>query len=198
MNKSLLAFVSLVGVVISIARAQTPGSFTATGNMRFARGVGHTATLLTNGKVLIAGGRGDGPGSTSNAELFDPNTGLFEVTGSMTTSRLFHTATLLADGRVLIVGGNAYRASGGIDSLTATAELYDPSTGSFTPAGAVSSLDGVVWHATTVLGNGSILIAGTVAVLYDPASGTFAKAGPYSDRNPSWVRTATLLRDGRV
>ena len=85
---------------------------------------GHTATLLPNGKVLIAGGSSNRPAS---AELFDPVTGTFSATGEMTMGRGFHSATLLPDGRVLIAGGS-YPAVG-------TAELYDPSTGTFTPTG---------------------------------------------------------------
>jgi hypothetical protein len=77
----------------------------------------HTATLLTDGRMLIAGGSWrDG-----SAEVYDPKTGTFTRTGSMTTDREFHTATLLSDGRVLIAGGSSY---GG--DLVASAELYRP------------------------------------------------------------------------
>ena len=64
-----------------------------------AQHLGQTATLLQNGQVLIAGGE------TASAELFNPSTGAFTATGSMTVSRSGHTATLLPDGRVLIAGG---------------------------------------------------------------------------------------------
>src|SRR5689334_1655339 len=105
--------------------AQSPGTFTATGSMTTAR-FGHTATLLTDGKVLIAAGSKDSDtyGLTS-AELYNPRTGTFTATGSMTTPSLkwSNKATLLADGRVLIAGAPY------------TAEIYDPGTGSFTPTG---------------------------------------------------------------
>ena len=91
-----------------IAFAQVGGTFGGTGNMIAAR-VGHTATLLPSGKVLIAGG---GP---VTAELYDPDNG-FISTGSMSVPRGLHSATLLPDDRVLIVGG----------STDTAVELYDP------------------------------------------------------------------------
>src|SRR5436190_13188567 len=90
--------------------AQSAGSFTATGNLTTPR-VEHSATLLTNGKVLIAGGEnfGTGHGETvwASAELYDLSTRTFTATGDMTTPRWMHTATLLPNGRVLITGGSA-------------------------------------------------------------------------------------------
>ena len=79
-----------------------PGRWKVTGDLTTARAE-HTATLLPNGKVLVAGG--DGTGSLASAELYDPATGMWTATGSMATARVFHTATLLSNGRVLVAGG---------------------------------------------------------------------------------------------
>ena len=73
----------------------------ATGSMATARCL-HTATLLPNGKVLVAGGV---DGVLSSAELYDPASGTWSATGSMGTARDYHTATLLPNGQVLVAGG---------------------------------------------------------------------------------------------
>ncbi len=90
----------------------------------------HTATLLPNGQVLIAGGEyGNGTNSTNQAELFDPSKNTFTLTGSMATPRFGQTMTLLFDGQVLVAGGGD--DNGPVD----TAEIYDPASGSFSPTG---------------------------------------------------------------
>jgi len=102
---------------------QSSGTFTAIGSMTSPRS-DHTATLLLNGQVLIAGGTTGWPFlDLSSAELYDSTTQTFTLTGSMITPRAGHTATLLPDGRVLIAGGNS-------DSSAPGAELYDPPTAS--------------------------------------------------------------------
>jgi N-acetylneuraminic acid mutarotase len=89
------------------------GTFTPTGSLNTARYY-HTATLLNNGMVLIAGGEG----GLSTAELYNPATGTFTATGSLNTGRAYHTATLLSNGMVLIAGGE------GSSGYLASAELY--------------------------------------------------------------------------
>jgi hypothetical protein len=185
----------------AIALAQSQGAFTPTGNMITQR-TGHTATLLTNGKVLIAGGISQlGPNAQglSSAELYDPSAGSFSATGSMSVPRISHTATLLPDGRVLIAGGYAAFAN---QAFAATAELYDPDTGTFTPTGRMSAYR--YSHTATLLNSGKVLIAGgdvesshpVSAELYDPLTGLFTLTGNMTV--PRFQHLATLLVDGRV
>jgi Kelch motif/Galactose oxidase, central domain len=187
-------FLGVIGSM-QMVMSQSPGNFTATGSMTTPR-ANHTATLLLNGKVLIAGGFGvtafNAP--VVSAEIYDPTTGTFTSTGNMTTVRTQHNATLLADGRVLITGGRSV-ANGAI--LT-SAELYDPSTGTFTAIGERTSMS-VSRGTATLLGNGKVLITGgPTATLYDPATGTFTATLAYAGQSPEFVETATLLPDSRV
>ena len=165
-----------------------PSKFAVVGSMTTAR-ASHTATLLPNGKVLIAGGS-DGMQPLASAELYDPATKMFTSTGNMTTARAGHTATLLLNGKVLIAAG-----SDGTQAL-ASAELYDPTTGTFAPTGSMTTAG--VGGPAVLLASGSVLVAGDTAQLYDPVTGTFAPSGSYADAAPVSWETATLLMDGRV
>jgi hypothetical protein len=183
-----LLFLEIAGRT-SVVMAQSTGTFAATGSMTTAR-AGHTATLLANGKVLVAGGyQRNLPGILASAELYNPSTGTFVPTGAMTAPRTHHTATLLPDGRVLLAGGAGFNLS---------AELYDPSTGTFTATGNMIQPQ----SAATLLGNGKVLIVGgsSTPELYDPATGTFTETVAYagSDASLVWVDTATLLPDGKA
>src|SRR5579862_5000989 len=108
--------VGLVFLSAVAAMAQSPGTFTPTGNLNVARQF-HTATLLTNGKVLLTGGFSYASGfpTTASAELYDPSTGIFTSAGSMTAPREQHTATLLNNGLVLIAGGYTALTTGAPD-----------------------------------------------------------------------------------
>lgn len=182
-----------------------PGAFSLTGAMTDDINAGDTATLLPDGRVLIAGGRSPYPANVTvaSAEVYDPKTGSFVGTGSMTSSRTGATATLLPDGKVLIAGGSTESGSD-----LATAELYDPELGVFAETGSMAFAR---WGATaTLLSNGRVLIAGggetppgtndsvglASAELYDPESGTFGATG--SMKSGRFSYTATLLNDGRV
>lgn len=146
------------------------GTFSLTGSMATAR-VNYTATLLDGGQVLFAGGEMPGGGSSAvlnSAEVYDPATGAFRTTGSLSIARAVHTATLLANGRVLIAGGdNGQTITAGLTS----AELYDPSTGVFREAGSMAF--GRWAQTATLLADGRVLIAGggagsSSAELYQP------------------------------
>jgi WD40 repeat protein len=164
--------------------------FHSTGDMGDER-AGQTATLLTNGKVLIAGGA-DTSGAVATAELYDPATGKFTATGSMISARSAHTATLLAhgpaatNGKVLLIGGSSDN----------TAELFDLATGTFTATATPIEPPG---DTATLLANGKVLIAGGVdrtAKLFDPATNSFTLTGVMTTKRDG--ATATLLNDGTV
>jgi N-acetylneuraminic acid mutarotase len=182
------------------------GAWTVTGSMNYSRSF-FTATLLNNGKVLVAGGEGCLPGGTttnSSAELYDPSTGTWTVTGSMTTPRQFHTATLLQDGEVLVAGGND---DGSGPTQVASAELYNPTTGTWTATGSMHK--NRANHTATLLTSGQVLVVGGrtgdaydgdisitgTAELYNPATGEWSVTDGTA-RNSS--ATATLLENGNV
>lgn len=152
-----------------------------------------TATLLPNGKVLVAGGASVGASAVSTTELFDPATGAFTDGGSMTVGREWHSATLLSNGRVLIAGG---AFTPGTSGLLATAEIYDPVLKTFTATGSLTTPR--TNHNATLLSNGQVLITGDGGgELYDPTSGTFT-ATKGNMVNYRSTCTATLLSNGRV
>jgi hypothetical protein len=191
LNACLIYQILSLGAAGQACIAQSAGTFTATGNMTRPRQF-HTATLLTNGKVLIAGGSSVPPPSSvwAGAELYDPSTGGFIPTGDMTTPRSGHTATLLSNGKVLITGGNNL----------ASAELYDSSTGSFAATGDMTIPR--VGHTATLLRNGKVLIAGgsnlASAELYDPSTESFRSTGDMTAARSWPALTSTLLANGKV
>lgn len=195
----------------------TAGRWTATGTMTVGRPqytvtkdgsgwdpAGYTATMMLDGKVLVAGGRTGAPGSSPqivvpNAELYDPDTGRWTTIGSMVHARVGHTATLLPDGKVLVVGGATYHTDGSL-SVLGSAELYDPATGTWTATGRPHGAK--AFHTATPLADGSVLIAGgdgpagAATERYDPSAGQWTDTG--SMRVARREQTATLLLDGRV
>ena len=190
-------------VLLASAELYDPGSglFANTGSMIIGREL-HTASLLSNGKVLIAGGEDAKGYAVTRSELYDPGIGTFTPTGSLSTGRYGHTATMLANGEVLIAGGERIDEDG-FDIALASAEIYNPSTGRFTPT--VSMRSARKHHTATLLRDGRVLMAGgednnghalESAEVYNPSSGTFQTVGRMMAPHDS--HTATLLGDGRV
>jgi hypothetical protein len=124
------------------------GLINPTAGAMATRRVSHTATLLQNGKVLIVGGFISSTNGTSTAELFDPATRTFATTGSLTRARGTHTATLLPNGEVLIVGGFS-GSRNTIGNYPATAEIYNPASGTFRDTGSLNTVRGV--HRATAV-----------------------------------------------
>ena len=176
------------------------GEWSPTGRMINAR-YNHTATLLPDGKVLIAGGFHQG--STKQAEIYDPETGKWTKTAHMKTQRHLFTATFLSTNEVLVAGGVFVNRS----------ELFAPSqkNGRWRITG--SMIFPRHQHTATLLTNGKVLVTGgrsgqepsknffavvdlETAELYDPVPGSWMPTASMSSAR--WVHTATLLTDGTV
>lgn len=209
---TLLLFFQLL-VINTVANAQT-SQWSPGPNMYSP--ASPLMTLLLDGRVLAAGGS---PTAPATAQIFDPATNAWSVTGRMIfddgnlASQCGPTyggsATLLQNGLVLVAGG--YNCSAGSIS---TAQLYDPKTGTWTATGKMATPR---WgHSATLLANGKVLVAGgccgpmqssssypagyytslTSAELYDPASGTWSSAGTLTTAR--YAHSATALNDGTV
>jgi hypothetical protein len=173
------------------------GTWALTGSLHDAR-FQHTATLLPNGKVLVAGGNTTYNVALTSAELYDPATGIWTATGSLANARFQHTAHLLANGKVLVISGDNQNYTT-FDSP----ELYDPATGSWTIVGPIHHSR--FQHTSTLLPDGRVFIAGGSAFfsnwspsveIYNPVSETSAIVGDLNTgRNQ---HTATLLLNGKV
>jgi hypothetical protein len=158
-----------------------------------------TATTLTNGLVLIAGGIDSDYNYLPAAELYDPRSQRFMVLGQMTTARASHSATLLPNGQVLQAGGVICTA--GNCSYLASAEVFDPVTRRFSPVGTM--IEARANHRAILLNDGTVLLAGgrgkdplASAEIYDPGSGRFTAVGAMGSAR--FLHTATLLQDGEV
>ena len=184
-----------LGAGLMLAQPCAGGVFSETGSLTTARS-GHTATLLLDGRVLVAGGS-NGTSPLASAELYDPASGTWSPTGSLTTGRSGHTATLLPNGKALVAGG--YNDSGG---YLVSAELYDSANGTWTPSGDLATAREN--QTATLLPDGQVLVIGgsdgtTVlasAELYDPVSGTWTATGSLATAR--WGHTAILLPNGQV
>lgn len=181
----------------------TSGTFRSTGSMASTR-EGFTATLLSDGRVLVTGGVSATGGFLASAEIYSPATGTFAtVAGGMTQPRYEHAAVLLADGRVLIAGGWSYYYSS--TRPVASAEIFDPSTNTFSALSA-SMTDSREGLAMALLPSGLVLAAAGFdahnevlnnADVFDPASGSFTRL-PTTLQVAAESPATALLADGRV
>jgi hypothetical protein len=195
---ALVVFSTFVLLALATYTTPRPGSLAATGSPLEAR-FAHTATLLQDGRVLIAGCMERNGVWLDSAEVWDPATEKFTGLGRMSARRAGATSTLLPDGRVLIAGG-----SNGPDASLATAEIFDPRTLSFTRTGDMIAPRS---HAiAALLRSGKVLIAGggasgdndqlASAEIYDPATGKFSATG--SMQVGRSYCTAIALRNGQI
>ena len=195
------------GGKLALSRAElfnpTQMDFVPTGSMHWPRSR-FAASDLSTGETLVAGGEDAQGRPIASAEIYDPVAGAFSATGNMTTPRAGQTATLIsgcgcgADGKILVAGGTSTRAG----TPLASAELYDPASGTFTPTGAMNHAR--AWQTASLIGSGAdagdILIAGGIgagtavlssAELYDPRTGAFTETA--SMFAPRAYHTATWL-----
>jgi hypothetical protein len=170
--------------------------------------IGLAGVTLDSGLVLLVGGADETGQPLATAELYDPTTDGFVATGTMSVARQIETATRLPDGRVLVAGGTS---NGSFTAALASAEIYDPTTGAFSPTGNAMS-DPRLQHTATLLDDGRVLIAGGGTApaddptdvlplasldLFDPATGRFSPAAG-SLAVGRFAHTATAVAGGLV
>ena len=178
----------------------------------------HTTTLLAGGKVLVAAGRAvhpvGAPEIIATAEVFNPHDETWSGTGPLGEARWRHTATVLQDGRVLVAGGfgGPYAPGANAQPVLATAELYDPQTGTWSPTAPMATRRAL--HAAALLPDGRVMVAGgrtcaspppaacnftfvtPTIELFDPSTGTWSAGGVLNA--PRHTTAAAVLADGKV
>ena len=203
MTSARIIYIVALALAASTLSFAASGTWSSTGTMISARD-GHTATILTNGKILAAGGTNNGVALTS-AELYNPIAGTWASTGSMHVARTLAHAVLLSNGSVLVVGGCVNDC---LSATTRSAELYNPIAGTFTATG--SMVQARAEFGVTLLANGQVLVAGgctaydangclavtNKAEIYNPATGTWTATGAL--RAVRHAMTATRLARGKV
>jgi N-acetylneuraminic acid mutarotase len=191
--------------LLMLAATLSFASWTSTGSMHTAR-ASHTATLLPNGLVLVAGGTGDANLPLATSELYNSASGNWSSTGALNTARVSARAVLLSNGTVLVMGGCI--ASDCLGSTTKSAEIYNPSTGNWMVTGAMKTARAE--FVAVLLANGKVLVAGgctsydvtgclavtTAAELYNPTTGAWSSTGTL--RAARMAMTGTILTTGKA
>jgi N-acetylneuraminic acid mutarotase len=194
------------GNVIASTEVYSPttGAWTTSGSLNTAR-ASAGAVLLSSGYVIVAGGCISSclGGNTATSELYNSVNGSWSYTGSMITARVYFGMVLLSSGKVLAMGGCTGQNSNGCTGVTASAEVYDPSSGTWSATGSMKAARGAL--TATLLQSGKVLVAGGIngagnpiksAELYDPSTGKFSYTGSLSTARDE--HTATLLANGNV
>ena len=187
MRRIELKSILLAALFAVLPAALAADSITLTAQPMSTARSNHTATLLNNGSVLIAGGYTP-TGTVATAELYNPTGDTFTLTAiAMNSVRNDHTATLLPSGKVLVAGG----ADGG-GGFYSTAEVYDPTGGAWTftstQMNSVRTL-----HTATLLPNGKVLVAGGL----DDSDNILASSEIYNPATDTWTLTAQPMNNGR-
>ena len=199
-NNILGHFFALLGAVVMLAiatwvSASSSEQVEPLDDLAVPR-TGHTATALSDGRILITGGR-DGDGNlVAASEIFDPETQTSSASATLNTARVDHSATVLADGRVLVAGGT------GDSGPLSSAEIFDPANpGAGFQVVASPMTSARTRHTATLLNNGTVLIAGGetggTAEIFDPTTRSFTPTlwNLHVARNG---HTATLFTDDSV
>ena len=198
-----LAFAGLIGGAVAPADGAPRGTWVTTGSLHFAR-EGQTATLLSSGVVVVAGGETSNA-VTASTEVYDPTTGRWRASGKLNQARGSAGAVLLNSHVILIAGGCTGNCLG---PSTRSAELYNPTTGVWSTTAAMGTAR--VYFGLVLLRSGKVLAVGgctgqnsngcsgvtAAAELFDPASHTWRRTGPLNVARGSM--TATLLANGQV
>src|SRR5437763_15127822 len=191
-GKQLVAFLT-AGVTLAIATFVSASTSTQVKQLDplVVPRTAQAATALTDGRILITGGRDSAGNIVAVSEIFDPATDTSTASATLTTPRVDHTATLLPDGKVLVAGGS--NGSGSLNS----AEIFDGSGFHVLPTmGAARAR-----HTATLLNNGTVFIAGGddagTAEIFDPTTASFSSA-LLAMAAPRIGHTATLFSDNSV
>jgi len=200
---AMIVLAAMLVIAMNTAVFAASGTWAFTGSLQTPRD-GHTATLLSNGNVVVAGGENNN-GALASSEVYSPTAGSWTASGNLNTARSNASAVLLANGSVLIAGGCVSNCLG---ATTATAELYNATNGTWSTTGSMAVAR--VYFSMVLLSSGKVLVAGGCTKLNaNGCAGVTAKAEVYDPSTGQWTATgtmnaargnltATLLPNGKV